>query len=85
MAASGSAARRAPQARGQSPPPEVGPQSMAEIRYESYGYSWLRWQVPHRFNGQPMLLSHSLPGSMGYQAQAMETLVRVGSRVRGVE
>ena len=53
--------------------------------HEAYGYSWLRWQMPHRFNGQPMLLSHSLPGSAGYQAQAMETLERFGSRVRGAE
>ena len=55
---------------------------------ESYGHSWLRWQVPRGFNGQPMLLSYSLPGSAGYQAQAMETLGRFGSRdsrVRGVE
>ena len=32
-----------------------------------------------------MLLSHSLPGSAGYQAQAMEELERFGSRVRGTD
>ena len=32
-----------------------------------------------------MLLSHSLPGSTEYQARAMETLARFGSRVRGGE
>ena len=40
--------------------------------HEAYGYSWLQWQMPHRFNGQPMHLSHSLPGSTEYQARAME-------------
>ena len=85
---SGSSVRRAPHARGQSPPWVVGPRSMADhvqLPRESNGHSWLRWQAPHRFNGQPMLLSHSLPGSAGYQEQAMETLGRFGSRVRGVE
>ena len=53
--------------------------------HEAYGYSWLRWQTPHCFNGQPALLSHSLPGSGVYQAQAMEELERFGSRVRGPE
>ena len=53
--------------------------------HEAYGYSWLQWQMPHRFNGQPMLLSHSLPGSTEYQARAMGTLDRFGSRVRGAE
>ena len=32
-----------------------------------------------------MLLSHSLPGSEGYQARAIEELGRFGSRVRGAE
>ena len=51
----------------------------------AYGHSWLQWQVPHRFSGQPMLLSHSLPGSTEYQARAMRTLERFGSKVRGDE
>ena len=46
-------------------------------------HSCLQWQLPHRFNGQPMLLSHSLPGSTEYQTRAMGTLKRFGSRVRG--
>ena len=53
--------------------------------HEAYGYSWLQWQMPHRFNGQPMLLSQSYPGSPEYQARAMETLERFGSRVRGAD
>ena len=53
--------------------------------HEAYGYSWLRWQVPHRFSGQPMLLSHSLTGSAGYQANAMEELERFGSGVRDAD
>ena len=50
-----------------------------------YGCSWLRWQVPHRFNGQPALLSHSLPGSGDYQRIAMNALESFGSRVRGTD
>ena len=57
----------------------------AQRPYEVYGYSWLRWQVPQRFNGQPMLLSDSLPGSPRYQESAMSALERFGSRLRGDE
>ena len=53
--------------------------------YEAYGYSWLGWQVPQRFNGQPMLLSDSLPGSARYQELAIDELERFGSRVRSHE
>ena len=53
--------------------------------HEVYGCSWLRWQMPHRFNGQPALLSHSFPGSGDYQAIAMNELERFGSRVRGTD
>ena len=53
--------------------------------YEAYGFSWLRWQVPRRFNGQPTLLSDSLPGSQRYQENAMSALERFGSRLRGNE
>ena len=92
MAASGSAVRRAPQARGQSPPAPPptgrwttvggGPRSTSPRIIRAL-MAAVAGTVPHRFNGQPMLLSHNLPGSMGYQAQAMETLERFGSRVRG--
>ena len=51
--------------------------------HEAYGHSWMQWQLPHRFNGQPMLLSHSLPSSTEYQARAMGTRERFGFRVRG--
>ena len=87
MAARGTAAS-GPSRRDDPFPPggrACGKADYVQRPHEAYGYSWLRWQMPHRFNGQPALLSHSLPGSGVYQAHATEELERFGSRVRGPE
>ena len=86
MAARGTTASRP--GTGTAPPPEAPAHGMAEFvlrPYEEYGHSWLCRQVPHRFNGQPALLSHSFPGSGDYQRVAMEALEPFGSRVRGAD